>query len=394
MKITSREKALLIFLVATLLVGGYYYFIVDINDARIFELETDLMIKKQQLADVRAIEEIQESFNTQFEIVNEEIKRNLDGIIINSNQEEIILLAREFLGDFRDQNNTVNYQETRQMEEGALDSSFYTLGIDFTGTYEELVVLLNRFWDYPKALAIDTLSMSKTETEGGEMEISAAINVHFYNLYLRENQQQNLYKWTLLGITEERNPFNEIPDPMASSSHTYLGDAIDGESTYQPMYFRDIEGHWAQDEIESYNLMDYVYGIDNDFFGPDQPITKSQFVVMLDRILKWPLPVDALDLSIYEGFENLEGFEYEYKRALFKGYIAGNSFESLGPDETLTQSQMESIFRESLNPEFSWTLVMGLIDDMGIEAQGFVLDDNREVTRAEAVFALTHFRVE
>jgi hypothetical protein len=115
---------------------------------------------------------------------------------------------------------------------------------------------------------------------------------------------------------------------------------------------------------------------------------------MLDRILKWPLPVDALDLSIYEGFENLEGFEYEYKRALFKGYIAGNSFESLGPDETLTQSQMESIFRESLNPEFSWTLVMGLIDDMGIEAQGFVLDDNREVTRAEAVFALTHFRVE
>jgi len=402
MKITSREKAMLIFLVAALLVGGYYYFIVDMNDLKIAELEADLAVKKQQLENVRAIEEIQESFDTQFEIVNEEIKLGVDQIIVNSNQEEIILLSREFLGDFRDQNTAVNYQEalvsgntgTEEVDQEAqgLDYTVYSLDFDFTGDFEEFLVLLNRFWDYPKALAVDSLSMSQGEAVDEAQQLSAQLRIHFYNLFLSEDQKQKLYKWTLLGIDEDRNPFDEIPDPMGSSSYVYLGDPIDGNSVYRPLYFRDIEDHWAQNEIESSNLMDYVYGIDNDFFGPDQPITKSQFVVMLDRILKWPLPVDALDLSVYEGFEDLEGFEYEYKRALFKGYITGDSFESLGPDETLTQRQMALLFRETLNPGFSWNAMADLMAERGIASDNFVLDDTREVTRAEAIYALTYFR--
>ena len=135
-----------------------------------------------------------------------------------------------------------------------------------------------------------------------------------------------------------------------------------------------------------------MYGFDNNLFEPDTPVTKSQFTVMLDRILQWPLATDLTDLTKFEDFENLDGFEYEYKKALYKGYISGGIIETLGPNEILTRRQIQDIVRRTINPDFSWPAYHEVleINQVNIEDDSKNLD--QIVTRAEAVYLLYYFK--
>ena len=50
--------------------------------------------------------------------------------------------------------------------------------------------------------------------------------------------------------------------------------------------FDDIQNHWAQREIEKLALQQVVDGLTDSKFGPDNQVTRAQFVTLLARALK------------------------------------------------------------------------------------------------------------
>lgn len=48
--------------------------------------------------------------------------------------------------------------------------------------------------------------------------------------------------------------------------------------------FMDIAGHWAEAAIVKAKKAGIMYGITEDRFGPDQPITRAQMAVLFDRL--------------------------------------------------------------------------------------------------------------
>ena len=50
--------------------------------------------------------------------------------------------------------------------------------------------------------------------------------------------------------------------------------------------FSDIAGHWAEDDIRYTAAIGWVNGYSDGTFGPDQPITRAEFMTLVNRILK------------------------------------------------------------------------------------------------------------
>ncbi len=47
--------------------------------------------------------------------------------------------------------------------------------------------------------------------------------------------------------------------------------------------FKDIEGHWAQEQIETWLQKGLVSGDPDGTFRPDRPVTRAEFVTFVNR---------------------------------------------------------------------------------------------------------------
>lgn len=396
MKMTSRERTLLTILLAFLIIGGYYYFFADSKEAKIEELNIIVDQKQQELNEALKIDEKEKELESQSNVIKAKIENNIDKMFVGVEQEDIILLMSEFFGALREKASIVSYDIDQSIEAGDVQNNIFVMDVSFSGEYSEFMTLVNRFWEYNKYISIEEISMSLEvdETTTGDI-IAANIKINMYNLHLTGDEKQLLILWILNEMDEMRNPFYEEIYPKNTSDYLYLGEKITGEDIFIFKKFVDIEGHWAEDEINTFSKMNFVYGMHEDMFEPETPITKSQFVVMLDRVLKWPLPTETIDIDDIEGLENLSGFDYEYKKALYKGYLKNideDVFESLSPDETLSREQVEKIIQNTIDSEFTWDNFINEILSNGVELVGFADNMKTEVTRAEAVYLLYYFR--
>ena len=51
--------------------------------------------------------------------------------------------------------------------------------------------------------------------------------------------------------------------------------------------FADTETHWAKDAIERFSSTGIVVGDEQGNFNPDNPMTRAEFAVVLDRIMDY-----------------------------------------------------------------------------------------------------------
>ncbi|HDI6354055.1 TPA: S-layer homology domain-containing protein, partial [Escherichia coli] len=52
-----------------------------------------------------------------------------------------------------------------------------------------------------------------------------------------------------------------------------------------PAYYEDIQGHWAQKEIEELSALN-VYRLKYGYFHPDNPVTRGEALALLNRVLE------------------------------------------------------------------------------------------------------------
>jgi spore germination protein YaaH len=108
--------------------------------------------------------------------------------------------------------------------------------------------------------------------------------------------------------------------------------------------FKDIYGHWAENEIRIAAQHKVVLGIGDGSFAPNRPVTRQELAVMLDRVLtsldtmqKAKNPYKDLDANrypwSYDSIIKLTGY----------GVFTGNSDGAFYPLSTATRAEMAAI---------------------------------------------------
>lgn len=135
------------------------------------------------------------------------------------------------------------------------------------------------------------------------------------------------------------------------------------ENESKTVEFKDIENHWAKEDIILMASKSIVEGIDKETFAPDGKVTRAQFAAMLTR---------ALNLSEGEqkaSFSDVKGDEWFVKAinaANEGGIIKGYEDGSFKPNAPVTRQEVAVMLNRSLKilklkPEVSDDDVQALI---------------------------------
>ncbi|MCR2807491.1 S8 family serine peptidase [Paenibacillus soyae] len=102
--------------------------------------------------------------------------------------------------------------------------------------------------------------------------------------------------------------------------------------------FRDIKGHWAENEIASLSGSGIVNGVGQFRFVPERDVTRAEAVAMIVKAYK---PIGG---SVFmNAFSDLESEHWAYdaiKKAVQQGWIRGFPDGSFRPDQPVTRAEM------------------------------------------------------
>lgn len=114
-----------------------------------------------------------------------------------------------------------------------------------------------------------------------------------------------------------------------------------------PVNFRDIESHWAREDILELSRKSIVNGITNESFGPNLSITKAQFVSLLVRVLG--INDVSNKKSYLKDINGQEWFAPEVRMALSKGLVKGDSAGYFYPNKPITRQEMAVMINNAVN---------------------------------------------
>jgi len=166
--------------------------------------------------------------------------------------------------------------------------------------------------------------------------------------------------------------------------------------------FSDVQGHWAQAEIEKWCEKGIIHGYDG-LFRPNEPVTRAEMAVMLDRIMNYQEKAD-------NSFNDLG--QSWYTDAILRANAAGIMVGSNGnvrPEDNITREEAAVVVSKALRIETDKTdLKTGFKDNdlisawakeyvLALNKKGYVKGDlngyfnpKANITRAEVVAILNN----
>lgn len=98
----------------------------------------------------------------------------------------------------------------------------------------------------------------------------------------------------------------------------------------------DIDGHWAQKEMQSFIDKDLMQGFGDGVYSPDGSMTRAQLATLINRITN--LSTQA-DLSAYQDVKTSDWYYADLAKAVAAGYMNGTSATTMSPNDTVTREQ-------------------------------------------------------
>ena len=162
--------------------------------------------------------------------------------------------------------------------------------------------------------------------------------------------------------------------------------------------FLDTKGHWAHDIILKCAEYGLVVG-NNGNFMPNQPMTRGQFAVVMDRML-------GLKTTSYNIFTDLPNDAYyrdSILRCVAAGYINGVSANQVNPNGYATREQVATMICRIFEIDTSYYGYTSFVDDAqisswakpsvaAVQRLGYMVGDNNKrfnpqsnITRAEVL---------
>ncbi|WP_054027447.1 X2-like carbohydrate binding domain-containing protein [Bacillus sp. FJAT-28004] len=143
------------------------------------------------------------------------------------------------------------------------------------------------------------------------------------------------------------------------------GGTEDGHGTEAPK-FTDVNGHWAQANIEAAVKQGIVKGYTDGTFKPNATVTRAEFVVMLMNGLK--LADNKAELSFVDG-EKIGAWSQEaIAQALQAGIVTGYNDGSFRPAASVTRAELAVMIARAGGAKLPDVETTGFADDSEIPA--------------------------
>lgn len=151
----------------------------------------------------------------------------------------------------------------------------------------------------------------------------------------------------------------DAPTPTGTPTPT---DAPTPTEAPEPVGFSDISGHWGEEAILRATELGLFKGYPDGRFGPNDNVTRAQFVTVLYRLSGSPEPKGE------SPFTDVAGQNEEFRRAIAwsyeQGYVKGKGDNRFDPAGTLTrQEAMTILFAYAGGQSGMETMFTGIYDD-------------------------------
>lgn len=109
--------------------------------------------------------------------------------------------------------------------------------------------------------------------------------------------------------------------------------------------FKDISGHWGEDQIRTIAALDLVNGYSDGTFRPDRAITRGEVAAILTKLF------DDTAEQQEASFTDIKGHWSEpyVKKAVSLGLVAGYSDGTFRPDANITRAQLVTMIYAALD---------------------------------------------
>lgn len=121
----------------------------------------------------------------------------------------------------------------------------------------------------------------------------------------------------------------------------------------------DIGGHWAQSQIISLMEQRIVAGFPDGSFRPEQPVTRAEYIAMINRALNFSATAPAA----YRDVEDSDWFAPEIAKAQAAGYLSGYSDGTVRPDNRIERQEMAAILARALQLDQAGSLELNRFTD-------------------------------
>ena len=114
---------------------------------------------------------------------------------------------------------------------------------------------------------------------------------------------------------------------------------------YNPLEMDDVDGHWAQEDVNDMASRLVVDGVGDNLFSPDTDITRAEFAAILVRalgLLRGVGEVSFIDVSSEEWY-----CEY-IQTAVYYGLVLGYDEDYFGPNDAITREQAMTMLTRAM----------------------------------------------
>lgn len=410
MRLTNRERLLLIFLLFAGACYLMYQYVITPQLAKIKGLETARGAWKQRQVELASIDNKIQSLDTELKEINSEIQ-SIGGRYFSllEEQEEVIVVLNEIIKAAGIEDRTIAFEplaeelsDAKPVKKGKengkgpqeLKPMVQNIRLGYTGDYKSVWNLLRGLWGFEKNITITDFVMTKARERGNEPiagDLTGEIGLRLYDMSEITQNSGNLLQWSDSGSFRKTNPFDSAIDGVFPGNRYILNRSDSETSMY--VKFSDIAGHWAENAIDSFGRKKYISGDLANRYLPDNPITRGEMVMMLDKAFKWEAPPNPVDLTSFKDYTELGQSLSAMEKAFYKGYMnkyfIGYADGSLKPNDPITYEEFELVMGRILaQKDFKWSDAAKAIEAAtGYQSPG-IADSKAFMKRAEAVYYL------
>ena len=153
--------------------------------------------------------------------------------------------------------------------------------------------------------------------------------------------------------------------------------------------FRDVRGHWANDEIDAYVRRGVISGYSDMTFRPDNNITRAEFLTLLSRVFSWNIYANIGSTTAFKDADTFGYYGDVINYATFHNYIYGYTDGTFKPGNLISYAEVEIIMNRVLYYQnFRWIdIANNMLYEKKVRSNSFN-NLNNYITRAEVVYML------
>ncbi len=257
MKLSIREKIMLIVLGLMLIIGGYYKFILSPQLTKLDNMKQEVIDKKAEVERVKLEISEKSPVHKNFKIINAKIKSMTKPLFPSINQEKIIVILDDMLEKSNLEGNSISFSEIdvneidvkkeeekdkdyliknlseeykgnkkvkkdeesnenqENTDENKKETEKMTATISYKGKYKDLIIFLEQIETYDKKILVSNISISKAKENNTdeygivteENSITGSIALDFYSVPKIHKQDEEYLKWDFDNGYGKDDPF-------------------------------------------------------------------------------------------------------------------------------------------------------------------------------------------